>query len=116
MTFPFPKEQRLKQREVIADLSAKGKVLFKYPIKAYYLPREGGLPRYAVAVPKKEFKRAVKRNLLKRRMREALRLNQAACLGGFCADYLLVYVSKEECPYGVIAEAVCDILKKSARG
>lgn len=66
-----------------------------------------------VSVPKRLYKRAVKRNLLKRRMREAVRLNQAECLDGFCADYLLVYVAKDICDYSVIEAAVRDILSKS---
>lgn len=115
MTYSFPKEQRLRQRQAIADLSGHGTVLFKYPIKAYFAPGEGSLPRYVIAVPKKSFKRAVKRNLLKRRIREALRLNQGECLGGFAADYLLVYIGKVICPYDVIEAAVKDILLKSAR-
>ena len=114
MNFSFPKKQHLAQRETIRDLASKGKVLFKYPIKAFSLPTaDVGCARYVVTVPKKEFKRAVKRNLLKRRMREAIRLNQAECLAGFCADYLLVYISKEICDYSVIEAAVRDILSKS---
>jgi len=113
--FSFPKEQRLRQREIIAKLPAQGKVLFKYPIKAYYSPTEAGLPRYAIAVPKKSFKRAVKRNLLKRRIRESLRLNQKAILGDFAADYLLVYIGKDICSSAEIQAAVCEILDKSSR-
>ena len=112
--FSFPKEQRLRQRETIANLSAKGSSLFKYPLKAYWMPGEAQKSRFAVAVPKKNFKRAVKRNLLKRRIRESLRLNQAECLDGFRADYLFVYVAKDVCEYGEIEAAVKDILKKSA--
>ena len=114
MTFAFPKKQQLAQREAIAALASRGKVLFKYPIKAYWLPTEDvGCPRYVFSVPKKSFKRAVKRNLLKRRLREAVRLNQAGCLGDFAADYLLVYVAKDICDYAVIEAAVSDILSKS---
>lgn len=131
MTFSFPKEQRLRQRERIAALSQKGTALFKYPLKAYYMPGEactgttdndGGVAagkvavsRYAIAVPKKSFKRAVKRNLLKRRIREALRLNQAECLSGACGDFLFVYIAKDIYPYDVIQAAVCDILRKSTQ-
>jgi ribonuclease P protein component len=115
MSFAFPKEQRLRQRERIAALSSKGVSLFKYPIKAYYLPGKTTVSRYAIAVPKKNFKRAVKRNLLKRRLREALRLNQAECLGGACGDFLFVYITKDICPYDVIEAAVCEILRKSAQ-
>lgn len=115
MTFSFPKEQRLRQRERIAALTQKGTALFKYPLKAYYMPGEASVSRYAIAVPKKSFRRAVKRNLLKRRIREALRLNQAECLGGACGDFLFVYIAKDICPYDVITAAVCDILRKSTQ-
>jgi ribonuclease P protein component len=112
--FAFPKKQHLAQREAISALATRGKVLFKYPIKAYCLPTgDVGYARYVFSVPKKAFKRAVKRNLLKRRMREAVRLNQAACLEGFCADIMLVYIAKDVCEYPVIEAAVRDILSKS---
>lgn len=111
--FSFPKEQRLRQRETIANLSAKGSPLFKFPLKAYWMPGGAEVSRYAVAVPKKNFKRAVKRNLLKRRIREAIRLNQAECLGGFCGDYLFVYIAKDICEFPVVEAAVKEILTKS---
>ncbi|MBQ9583129.1 MAG: ribonuclease P protein component [Bacteroidales bacterium] len=115
MTFAFEKKQHLAKRETIAALASHGKVLFKYPIKAYWMPTEDvGYARYVVTVPKKEFKRAVRRNLLKRRMREALRLNQAECLQGACGDFLLIYIAREICDYATIEAAVRDILKKSA--
>lgn len=135
MTFAFPKKQHLAQREAITALASHGKVLFHYPIKAFCLPTgrgtatdgagsadtataesAGGITpdcsRYVFTVPKKLFKRAVKRNLLKRRMREAVRLNQSAILGDFCADFLLVYIGKDICPYDVIEAAVKEILAK----
>lgn len=139
MTFAFPKKQHLAQREAISALASHGKVLFRYPIKAFCLPsgsstatvgtgpagapssapaesackNNPGCCRYVFTVPKKLFKRAVKRNLLKRRMREAVRLNQETVLDGFCADFLLVYVGREICTYSVIEAAVKDILAKS---
>ena len=112
MKFSFPKKQHLAQSQVIADLSSRGNTVFKYPIKAYWLPGEE-CSRYAFSVPKKSFKRAVKRNLLKRRMREAVRLNQGELLGDFAADFLLVYIAKEICDYAAIEAAVRDILTKS---
>ena len=102
--FSFPKEQRLRQRETIANLSAKGSPLFKFPLKAYWMPGGAEVSRYAVAVPKKSFKR---------RIREAIRLNQAECLGGFCGDYLFVYIAKDICEFPVVEAAVKEILTKS---
>ena len=115
MEFGFPKEQRLCSRRIINGLASEGKVLFKYPFKVYYKPGEADVPRYVVSVPKKSFKRAVWRNTLKRRTREAIRLNQTAVLGGFKADYLFVYIAREERPFEEIQAAVVDILTKSAK-
>ena len=111
----FPKQQHLKQPLVISELVSHGKTTFKYPLKAFYAP-SGELPRYAISVPKKHFKRAVKRNLLKRRIREAIRLNQGDVASGKSRpanDYLIVYVAHELCPYDVINAAVRDILSTS---
>ena len=49
--------------------------------------------RIMVSVPKKLFRRAVKRNLLKRRIREAYRV-QKSLIGPIDLDILFVYVSK----------------------
>lgn len=56
--------------------------------------------RILVSVPKKSFRRAVKRNLLKRRMREAYRLQKELIGPGI--DILFVYVSKAVLPFETI--------------
>ncbi len=64
--------------------------------------------RFAVSVPKKSFKRAVKRNLLKRRTREAIRLNRHILPEGFCADFLFFYRVGELLDYADIEKAVVE--------
>lgn len=64
--------------------------------------------RFAVSVPKKSFKRAVKRNLLKRRTREAIRLNRQLLPEGFCADFLFFYRVGEVLDYADIEKAVVE--------
>lgn len=97
-------------RTQIISLLENGSVLFKYPLKAYYRTGEG---EPVFSVPKRHFKRAVKRNLLKRRMREAYRKNKSA-LGGKQVDLMLVYNSKEIVSYEKISENVTAILEKIA--
>ena len=65
--------------------------------------------RIVVSVPKKLFRRAVKRNLLKRRIRESYR-TQKALLAGSRVDLMFVYASKDVLDSSVIREAVGIIL------
>lgn len=78
-----------------------------------------GLPfnRIVVSVPKKCFRRAVKRNLLKRRIREAYRLNKNllpvnAEKGG--TDIIFIYRTKDILDFGTIVLSVRNILESLA--
>ncbi len=64
-----------------------------------------------ISVPKKLFKRAVKRNLLKRRIRESYRRLKGEINGG-PYDILLIYSTKEIMDYGRIYADVEAILKQ----
>ncbi len=77
--YSFPKSDRLCSHILIEKLFTQGKSFVSYPFRVVYLPTE--LPSETEAqvlfsVSKKKFKRAVHRNLLKRRCREAYRLNR----------------------------------------
>ncbi|MCF6241443.1 MAG: ribonuclease P protein component [Bacteroidales bacterium] len=77
--YKYPKKIRLRSKKLIGKLFDEGNAISKYPLRLVWievdeLPEDVFL-QTAVSVSKKRFKRAVKRNLLKRRMREAIRLN-----------------------------------------
>ncbi|MDR0693861.1 MAG: ribonuclease P protein component [Prevotellaceae bacterium] len=76
----LPKSERLCSRKQITALMHKGTVLFHFPfrISFSFIPAAAGTPccQMAVNVPKRNFKKAVTRNLLKRRTREAFRKNK----------------------------------------
>ena len=70
-----------------------------------------GYGRMMVSVPKKLFKRAVRRNIIKRRIRESYRLQKGILPEGAGADMLFIYNSKEIAESGEIFAAVRAILK-----
>ena len=67
-----------------------------------------------VSVPKRFFKRAVKRNLLKRRMRESYRL-QKELLGAPGHDILFVYNSADLAGFSEIYSEVAAMLQRFAK-
>ena len=65
-----------------------------------------------ISVPKKNFKRAVKRNLLKRRIRESWRRQKNLLQAETGVDILIMYSTKEIMPYEQIYQSVGQILEK----
>lgn len=75
----FSKPEHLCGEKRITRLFTQGNAFIAYPLRVVYLiePENDKVPASVmVSVPKKRFKRAVKRNRLKRLMREAYRLNK----------------------------------------
>lgn len=111
----FPKEEKLKSRKLIEQLFVEGKSVSIYPIKLIYLKAD--LPykvkiQAGVAVSKKNFKSAVKRNRIKRLLREAYRLNKQVVFnnreGTFA--FLFLYLGKELPSYSQIEIAMKGVL------
>lgn len=117
MGYGFPKHSRLCGQERIAALYKEGQRFTAWPLRVTYQPISNQPSAISnqilVWAPKSLFKRAVKRNHLRRFMREAYRLHQDL-LGE--QHYLIAfnYIDKEEQPYAVIEKAVCKALKKIA--
>ncbi len=77
--FSFPKKEKLCSQKVIEELFASGHSFIKYPLRVVFMIQEDQTDtpvKVLVSVSKRRFKRAYKRNLLKRRIREAYRLNK----------------------------------------
>ena len=75
----FPKSEHLCGEKRITRLFTQGNAFIAYPLRVVYLiepKKDAETASVMVSVPKKRFKRAVKRNRLKRLMREAYRLNK----------------------------------------
>jgi ribonuclease P protein component len=111
------KDRRVCGRSAVDGLFKEGRGGFVHPLR--YLSVQGGDPGLAVlvSVPKKLHKRANKRNVLKRRMREAFRLQSAelharAVEQGVGIRLALIYAIKDVAEYKVISDAVEEILAR----
>ncbi|RZT97499.1 ribonuclease P protein component [Ancylomarina subtilis] len=77
--YRFTKEERLCHKKRISSLFAEGRGFTCYPFRIVWksTPLDVDFPaQVAITVTKRSFKQAVKRNLLKRRIREIYRLNK----------------------------------------
>lgn len=111
MDFSLPRKDIIRSGKDINALLEKGETLFKHPVKATFRTATGaGTARMMVSVPKRNFKRAVKRNLLKRRIREAFRLNRHLLGEGAEIDIMFVYLGKEIADYATIESSVKFLL------
>ena len=120
MSATFTKGERLSSFKEIQELMKKGETFFHYPFKVVWLQTDkpetnSQEPQkqnaIIVSVPKRNFKRAVKRNLLKRRIRESWRKlkHQMYCSG---SDILFIYSSKEILTYQEIYALIESIISK----
>ncbi|MEQ9468672.1 MAG: ribonuclease P protein component [Ekhidna sp.] len=75
--YSFSKKERLSGKKKIEGLFKTGSSFYLDNFQVRHMPTDDSGPHQVlISVPKKIFKRAVDRNLLKRRIREAYRLNK----------------------------------------
>ena len=112
--FSFKKEERLAGEKHIQELFEKGSSFHLYPFRVLSLsnPESGHkINKVLISVSKRNFKRAVDRNLIKRRVREAYRL-QKDQINGLSLLLAFVYTSKEIEPFQVIKDKLFLVLEK----
>lgn len=95
--YGFSKKEKLTGKKRIEGLFKEGSSFYlnAFQIRHLSTPSEDQFHKILISVPKKNFKRAVDRNLLKRRIREAYRLNKH--LIDDCEPLYIgfVYISKQ---------------------
>ncbi len=117
--YTFKGGERLKSRKLIGELFEKGQSFGQYPLRLVWIetdnPRSEFPVQMAISVPKRRFKHAVTRNLLKRRIREAYRLRKHRLyrtMDGHQHQWalMIIYTGKEPLPSAEIATAMDRML------
>lgn len=117
--FTFSKIEKLCGKKAIDDLFANGKSFNQFPFKLIYKISEfeSHFPvRVMFVVPKKKHKRANKRNIIKRRMREVYRLNKQSLYNDIGKDrkfdIMFICLSNDELEYTVIEKTMTLLMTK----
>jgi ribonuclease P protein component len=123
MDFKLKKDEKLCSRTAVDLLFGEGKSLMAFPLRAAYRlrPRGEHPVQFLISIPKKRIRHAVGRVTLRRRVREAYRLNRRellqAPLGetGWGVDIAFVYLDSSLAPYSVINEKMISLLNRIAQ-
>lgn len=115
----FPRTESLKQKRLFDSLFEGGKRSFQHPLMLVW--KEVSLPENVPAqvgfsVPKKHFKKAVDRNLIKRRLREAYRqqkhdLHKALLLNDKRIALIIVVVKADNTSYEALRHKMMLLLR-----
>ena len=88
----FTRSERLKSRKRIEALFRAGKSFNAFPLKVFYQWEGDGATLIGFGAPKRNFKRAVDRNRIKRLLRESWRLQKEPLPG---LQAFIIYTGKE---------------------
>ena len=112
--FSFSKSERISEKKIIENLFSSGKKFCVYPFDVRFLSQDenfDSISKVLITVSSSKIKSAVKRNLLKRRIKESYRINKNIIYNKLLM-IAFVYVSEEIFTFSVIDKAIKKILKK----
>lgn len=114
--FTFKKAERLSKEKTIQELFNRGSSFYLYPFKVVYMlnpDQSATSPQVLISVSSRNFPRAVDRNLIKRRIREAYRLQKEIIQQGSKKGvFAFLYTSKTALPFAEIKNKLFLVLGK----
>ena len=123
MDYKLHKDEKLCSRAAVNRLFDEGRSLMAFPLRAAYRlrPRGDHPVQFLISIPKKRIRKAVGRVALRRRVREAYRLNRRQLLLPVLdqldcgVDIAFVYLDNTQAPYSVINEKMVGLLNRIAQ-
>ena len=117
MRYTFSKTEKLKSKKLIEQLFSQGKSVTAYPLKLVYLKTAHNgnhLVQAGFSVSKKKVKTAVKRNRIKRTLREGYRKQKHFIYDQLGQKYIFMflYLDENELNYVVLEGKMVDLIKK----
>lgn len=117
--YSFKKHERLCEKRFIDELFQNGISFYEYPFRVFYKFIEFDSidnAKILISVSKRNIKNAVSRNLIKRRIREAYRLNKFFFLENLKLHnkklaFAVIYTAKTPLDYKLIVEKIVLILQ-----
>ena len=102
----------LKNKKKIEVIFDKGSIIKGNGVFLKYYDFEDGLVQYGVSVSKKVFSSAVKRNQIKRRVREQVKALSLTSLISKGVSFFLIYTSKDLLSSKEIKKSLEGVVKK----
>ena len=107
MNYSFPKQEKVISLKIIEALYSKGNysvLVFPFKVSMVFVFEQQTNCQILITVPKRNFKKAVDRNRIKRQIREIYRLNKHSLLNNIALQskqiaISIAYISKTDLDY-----------------